>query len=197
MTLKGLTGVLYNQNSFGAEIYDQNETAINKILKIGNHLRKTFQPGVISAVERPLTAGLEGDKEKMGNELAAQATGMRAYKIDVLKKFTRSIYETAPLDDFNPTTGFAGRIKKGESYYRSVANNKKSTVAEKDAAYTEANERVANALKDLKEYYDGAIALGVAPEELNHVLKVARLGKHEMYSIRTGDYNTVYMRQVH
>ena len=197
MTLKGLTGVLYNQNSFGAEIYDQNETAINKILKIGNHLRKTFQPGVISAVERPLTAGLEGDKEKMGNELAAQATGMRAYKIDVLKKFTRSIYETAPLDDFNPTTGFAGRIKKGESYYRSVANNKKSTVAEKDAAYTEANERVATALKDLKEYYDGAIALGVAPEELNHVLKVARLGKHEMYSIRTGDYNTVYMRQVH
>ena len=197
MTLKGLTGILYNQDSFGSEIYDQNESTVNKVLKIGNQLRKSFQPGVISAIERPLTAGLEGDKEKMGNELAAQATGMRAYKIDVLKKFTRSIYETAPLDDFNPTTGFAGRIKKGESYYRSVVNNKKATVAEKDAAYKEANERVSGALKDLKEYYDGAIALGVAPGKLNQVLMTARLGKTEIYSIITGNYNVPYMPRRH
>jgi hypothetical protein len=197
MTLKGLTGVLYNQDSFGSEIYDQNETAPKKILKIGNQLRKTFQPGFIGAIERPLTAGLEGDKEKMGTELAAQATGMRAYKIDVLKKFTRSIYETAPLDDFNPTTGFAGRIKKGESYYRSIVNNKKATATEKDAAYKEANERVASALKDLKEYYDGAISLGVAPGKLNQVLMTARLGKTEIYSIITGNYNVPYMPRRH
>jgi hypothetical protein len=197
MTLKGLTGVLYNQDSFGSEIYDQNESAPKKILKIGNQLRKTFQPGFIGAIERPLTAGLEGDKDKMGTELAAQATGMRAYKIDVLKKFTRSIYETAPLDDFNPTTGFAGRIKKGESYYRSVVNNKKATATEKDAAYKEANERVASALKDLKEYYDGAISLGVAPGKLNQVLMTARLGKTEIYSIITGNYNVPYMPRRH
>lgn len=71
ITAGALGEVLYNQTSWGGEIYNVEDTAASQAGDILNHLRKAAQPGVITNVEKTIRAAY-GDTSRSGKKFVFQ-----------------------------------------------------------------------------------------------------------------------------
>lgn len=169
MATEALLNLRNNQNKNGGQIYNPEESLLDKSQKIAGYLYTIFEFGTVSTVRRLVDK--EGDKAEL-----AGIIGYKPYEVDVNEQFG---YTVRDLSD---------RIKNAKRIYNSTYYNEESTDEQKQKDLKRAQVALDGIYKDMIDNYNSAERLGVNPDDLKVTMAdFGNMSKRDIRSIQAGE----------
>lgn len=169
MTTEALLELKNNQDKYGKQIWNPEESASEISQKILSHVYKLVEPGTVSSIRR----GWES--ENKGRELVANVTGFRTYDVDISEQFGFKMRD------------YSDRIKDAKRIYNSSFYKEDATNKEKEDAYNKANKALKGIYKEITDLYNSAERLGAKKEDLENKMKdFGGIAKYKIEEIRLG-----------
>jgi hypothetical protein len=178
MTTEALLELKNNQDKYGKQIWNPEESIDEQTKKILAHIYKLVEPGTFSSIRRGIQAE---DKQR---ELVANIAGFRTYDVDINEQFGFKVRD------------YSERIKNAKKIYNSVFYNEESTKKQKEDAYNKANESLSNIYQEIIDIYDSAERLGVDPKDLKNTMNdFGNISKRDAFKIKKGEIPSLKLKR--
>ena len=163
--------LLDNNNGYGGDIYNPEDSKGQISSDIISHLYKTFELGTLTTARRLYNS------DNPSKEFAVAFLGFRPYEVDIAKQFGFQVKD------------YADQLRNARKIYNSAYYSEKTSQEEKDDAYERADRAVKDVYKEMRDVYESAIRLGTDPQKLKQKMSDFGISKYRIEEVVSGNFS--------